>query len=100
MPELPYTALPTPATPIGDLKSWRLILRCTKCNKKVVLALTDIARTHGATLPVWRAIDRLRCHRRLNGTSCGGTPRRVVLAECETYGKTTRITREIVVRDG
>jgi len=58
MPELPYTALPTPATPIGDLKSWRLILRCAKCNMKVVLALTDIARTHGAALPVWRATDR------------------------------------------
>jgi hypothetical protein len=100
MPELPYTALPTPATPIGDLKSWRLILRCAKCNRKVVVALMDIARTHGTGLPVWRAIDRLRCHRRLNGTPCGGVPRRVVLVECDTYGKTTRITREVVVRAG
>jgi nucleoside phosphorylase len=100
MPELPYTALPTPAMPIGDLKSWRLILRCTKCNRKVVLALTDIARTHGAALTVWRAIDRLRCDRRLNATLCGGVPRRVVLAECDTYGKTPRITRQVVVRDG
>lgn len=100
MPELPYTALPTPATPIGDLKSWRLILRCSRCNKKVVVALTDIAKTHGTGLPVWRAIDRLRCHRRLNGALCGGVPRRVVLAECDTYGKTTRITREVVVRGG
>jgi hypothetical protein len=100
MPELPYTALPTPVTPIGDLKSWRLILRCDRCNRKVVLALTDIARTHGAALPVWRAIDRLRCHRKLNDTPCGGIPRRVVLAECDTYGKSTPITREIVVRDG
>jgi hypothetical protein len=65
-----------------------------------VLALTDIARTHGAALQVWRVIDRLRCHRRLNGTLCGGVPRRVVLAECDTYGKTTRITCEVVVRDG
>jgi hypothetical protein len=100
MPELPYTALPTPATPIGELKSWRLILRCVRCNKKVVLALVDIAKGHGATLPVWRAIDRLRCHRILNGTPCGGIPRRVVLVECDTYGKTMRITRECVVRDG
>jgi hypothetical protein len=44
MPELPYTALPTPATPIGDLKSWRLLVRCAKCNRKVVLALVDIAK--------------------------------------------------------
>jgi hypothetical protein len=100
MPELPYTALPTPATPIGDLKSWRLVLRCAQCNRKVVLALGDIANQHGASLPVWRVIDRLRCHRRLDGASCGGIPRRVVLAECDTYGKTTRITREVVVRDG
>jgi len=100
MPELPYTALPTPATPIGDLKSWRMILRCAGCNKVVVVALKDIASKHGAGLPVWRAIDRLRCHRRLNGTLCGGIPRRVVLAECDTYGKTTRITREVVVPDG
>ena len=100
MPELPYTALPTPATPIGDLKSWRLILRCDRCNRKVVLALTDLAAKYGGGLSVWRAIDRLRCHRRLDGASCGGIPRRVVLAECDTYGKSTRITREIVVRDG
>ena len=100
MSELPYTALPTPATPIGDLKSWRLILRCAKCNRKVVLALMDIAKTHGASLPVWRAIDRLRCHRRLDGSPSVGIPRRVVLAEYDTYGKTTRITREVVVRDG
>jgi hypothetical protein len=100
MPELPDGALPTPATPIGNLKSWRLILRCARCNKKVVLALSDIARTHGVALPVWRAIDRLRCHRRLNGTLCGGVPRHVVLADCDTYGKTTRVTREVVVRGG
>ena len=100
MPELPYTALPTPTTPIGDLKSWRLILRCTGCNRKAVIALADIARTHGTGLPVWRAIERLRCHRRLDGRLCGGIPRRVVLAECDTYGKTMRITREVVVRDG
>ena len=100
MPELPYTAPPTPAIPIGDLRSWRLIVRCARCNKKVVLALTDLAAKHGAGLPVWRAIDRLRCHRMLNGASCGGIPRGVVLAECGTYGKTTRIIREIVVRDG
>lgn len=99
MPELPYTALPMPATPIGDLKSWRLIIRCARCYRKVVLALVDIARTHGASLPVWRAVDRLRCQRRLDGSPCGGIPRRVVLAECDTYGKTTRITREVVVRD-
>ena len=99
MPELPYTALPTPVTPIGDLKSWRLVLRCAKCNRKVVLALPDIAKKHGATLPVWRAIERLRCRRTRDGITCGGIPRRVVLAECDTYGKTTRITREIVVRD-
>jgi hypothetical protein len=100
MPELPYTALPTPATPIGDLKSWRLIRHCAKCSRQVVLALVDIAKGHGANVPVWRAIDRLRCHRRLDGASRSGIPRRVVLAECDTYGKTTRITREVVVRDG
>lgn len=99
MPELPYTALPTPTTPIGDLKSWRLIVRCARCNKKVVLALSDLEAKHGAGLAIWRAVDRLRCHRMLNGGSCGGLPRRVVLAECDTYGKTTRITREVVVRD-
>jgi hypothetical protein len=65
MPELPYTALPTPTTPIGDLKSWRLIIRCAKCNRKVVLALPDIAERFGAALPVWRAIDRLRVNAKL-----------------------------------
>jgi hypothetical protein len=64
-----------------------------------VLALSDLVAKHGTGLPVWRAIDRLRCHRVLDGASCGGIPRRVVLAECDTYGKTTRITREVVVRD-
>ena len=75
-------------------------LRCDRCNKKVVLALADLAARHGNGLPVWRAIDRLRCHRRLDGASCSGIPRCVVLAECDTYGKSIRITREIVVRDG
>jgi hypothetical protein len=100
VPELPYSALPTPATPIGDLRSWRLILHCTKCNRKAVAALPDIASKHGDGLTVWRAIDRLRCHRRLRGTLCDGVPRRIVLAEFDTYGKSTRITREVVVRDG
>ena len=58
MPELPYTALPTPTTPIGDLKSWRLILRCAKCNRGVVLALAGLAAKHGAGLPVWRETER------------------------------------------
>jgi hypothetical protein len=100
MPELPYTALPTPATPIGDLKSWRLMIRCDRCNRKAVLALTDLAAKHGEGLSVWRVIDRLRCHRRRDGETCGGIPLRVVLAECDTCGKTTRIAREVVVRDG
>jgi hypothetical protein len=63
MPELPYTALPTPATPIGHLKTWRLVLRCARCNRKVVLALTDLAAKHGPRVPVWRVIDRLWCHK-------------------------------------
>jgi hypothetical protein len=100
MPELPSTAAPTPTTPIGELKSWRLVLRCARCDRKVVLALIDLARKHGARLPVWRAIDRLRCHRRRDGDLCGGLPSSVVLIECETYGKSTRITRQVVVRGG
>jgi hypothetical protein len=64
-----------------------------------VRALVAIAKKHGASLPVWRAIDRLRCHRRLDGASCGGIPRRAVLAECDTYGKTRWVTRKVVVRD-
>jgi hypothetical protein len=101
MPELSYTALPIQTTPIGGLKSWHLIVRCARCNKKVVLALAYLATKHGAGLPVWRAIDRLRCHRMPDGASCGGMPRRVVLAECDTYGKSTRTIREeVVVRDG
>jgi hypothetical protein len=78
----------------------RLVPRCARCNRKVVLAQADLAKSHGTSLPVWKAIDRPRCHRRLDGASRGGSLRRVVLAECDTYGKTTRITREIVVRDG
>lgn len=100
MPELPYTALPTPATPIGDLKSWRLVLRCARCNRKVVLALTDLAAKHVARVPVWRVIDRLRCHRQRDGALCGSLPRSVELVECETYGKSTRITRQVVVKGG
>jgi hypothetical protein len=78
-------------TGVGKWTVTRTILRCDRCDWKVVLALTDIARTHGAALPVWRTIDRLCCHRRLNGT--------VVRAECDTYEKTTGITREVVVRE-
>lgn len=92
--------LPMPTTPIGDLKSLRLVLRCARCNWKVVLALSDLAKKHGTRLPVWRAIDRLRCHRRKDGALCGSLPRSVVLVECETYGKSTRITRQVVVRGG
>jgi hypothetical protein len=44
MSELPFTGLPTRATPVDNLKSWRLILRCARCNRKVVLAVADIAR--------------------------------------------------------
>ena len=77
------------------LKSWRLVVRCAKCNRKVVLALVE----HGTSLSVWRVVDRLRCHRRMDGAICGAIPRRVVLAECGIYGKTMRITREVVVRD-
>jgi len=47
MPELPYTALPTPATQTGDLKSWRLTFRCERCNRKVVLALADARQAAG-----------------------------------------------------
>jgi hypothetical protein len=65
-----------------------------------VLALNDVAAKYGGWLAVWRAIDRLRCHGKLDGSSCGGIPRRVVLAECDTYGKTMRITREVVALDG
>ena len=46
----------------------RLIIRCAKCNRKVMPAVTDIAERHGAGLPVWRAI-RPRRHRRLDGIS-------------------------------
>jgi hypothetical protein len=43
--------------------------------------------------------DRLHRQRPLDGAICGGTSRRVVLAECDTYRKSTRIKREVVVWD-
>ena len=99
MPDLPYTAPPTPLTTIVDLNSGGWCFTAADVTGRSCCP-SVIAEKHGASLPVWRAIDRLRCHWRLDGVSCGGIPRRVVLVECDTYGKTTRITREVALRDG
>lgn len=36
-----------PVTPIGELKSWRLLVQCSRCRRKVVLMLDALAQRHG-----------------------------------------------------
>ena len=98
MPELPYGAAPVPATPIGDLKRWRLEIRCGKCRRAVTLPLEFLAGKYGGHVKIAAVIRRLRCARPGDGDRCGGNPSQV-LCKFNVYGKSLRREQEIVVVD-
>jgi hypothetical protein len=87
MPELPYTADPVPATPIGDMKDWQLQVRCARCGRHTVLALDYVARRHGLRRPVIDVTRHLQCNSFYGQEKCRGRPRLVTLVKVATYGK-------------
>jgi hypothetical protein len=99
MPELPYGATPVPATPIGELKRWRLDIRCGKCREVKALPLEFVAERYGRDIRIADVIRRLRCARERHGGRCGAKPGFVALVEFSVYGSSVRNIREIVVID-
>ncbi|MCW3476314.1 hypothetical protein [Limobrevibacterium gyesilva] len=99
MPELSFNADPVPATPIGDMKGWRLHIQCERCRRHSVLPLDYMAKQHG---PRTRLIDvmlRLRCDSFRGAGKCRGRPRLVTLVKVAIYGKSARKLRQITVVD-
>ena len=99
MPELPLNADPVPATPIGDMREWQLHIQCGRCHRHVVLSLRSLCERLGERVHVAEIIRRLRCDGFRGRERCRGTPKRVILVRVETYRKSTRKLREIVVVD-
>jgi hypothetical protein len=99
VPEQPYNADPTPATPIGGMKDWQLHIQCRQCWRHVVLPLSSVAERLGGRVRIADVIRRLRCTGFRGHERCRGRPKRVTLVKVATYGKSTRKLREIVVLD-
>jgi hypothetical protein len=97
MPELPYGAAPVPVTPLADVRHWQFRITCRKCRRKVVMQVADIIKRHGPKLPIYEAVARLRCNGWTPSGTCRARPAEVVLAEVYTYGKSTRVARQIDV---
>src|ERR1051325_11443327 len=100
MPAPPDNATPIPLTPLGELKSWRLEVNCSRCRRRVTVLVGDLAEQYGPKTRFGPAIERLRCRSDRAGNRCGGTPERVVLAEVFVRGKTASVRRQIVIRPG
>ena len=96
MPELPYTADPVPATPIGDMQNWQLQIQCAWCGRHSVLPLDCVARRHGPRRRVIEVVLRLQCDSFRGRKKCRGRPRLVKVA---IYGKSVRTVRQITVWD-
>jgi hypothetical protein len=99
MPELPHTADPVPATPIGDMKDWQLKIQCARCGRHTVLLLDDLARRCGPRRRVIDVIQHLQCASFRGQEKCRGRPRLVTLVKVATYGKSVRTVRQITVLD-
>jgi hypothetical protein len=100
VPELPPTALPVPATPIGELRRWQLDIRCSRCRRHVVIRVEDLIQRHDRRTRIGGLVRRLRCDGLKGDGRCGGQPSRVVLAEVHVYGKSQRKVREVTVVGG
>ena len=99
MPELPVTADPVPATPIGDLHEWQLHIQCGRCWRHVVLPLGSLAESLGGQTRVAEVIRRLHCSGFRGRERCRGAPKRVALVKVAPYGKSMQKVREIMVVD-
>jgi hypothetical protein len=99
MPELPYTADPVPATPIGDMQNWQLQTQCAPCGRRSVLPLDCVARRHGPRTRVIDVILRLQCGSFRGREKCRGRPKLVTLVKVAIYGKSVRTVRQITVWD-
>ena len=97
MPELPHSAAPVPATPIGDLSGWWFEIRCDHCRRNVSILLDTLAAWHGKQMTVSAALRRLRCSGMRGDQECGRTPYTVTLVKIQMYGKTRQRMRELVV---
>ncbi|MBO0711996.1 MAG: hypothetical protein J2P47_12035 [Acetobacteraceae bacterium] len=100
MPERRVTDVPIPLSPLGELAGWYLNVRCGHCGRRVMQKVADLATRHGARLPVWRLVNRLRCRALMrNGAQCGGKPDLVTLVQGRERRKDFLIIREILVLD-
>jgi hypothetical protein len=97
MPELPYGAMPVPATPIGELGRWQLDIRCGGCRRHVVLPLAYLAKRHGPTVRIATVIRGLRCIGLRGEEKCRARPSHVTLTEVYRYGNSVQKIQEIVV---
>ena len=97
MPELPFSADPVPATPIGDLPGWQLHVWCGRCWHRTEIPLGELAPDYGRQTRVADVVRRLRCHGYRGSVKCGAKPRRVLLVKIAANGM--RKLREITVLD-
>jgi hypothetical protein len=99
MPELPYGSLPVPATPIWQLRAWQLEIQCSRCRRRTVVRLSDLADRYRRDTCVAEIVRRLQCDGFRGDDKCRAKPSRVKLVEVSSYGKSTRRLREVTVLD-
>src|SRR5277367_313545 len=97
VPELPYGSMPVPATPIGELRRWRLDIQCSRCRRHVMLRLEDLLVGHDRSVRIGEIVRRLRCDGYRGEGRCMAKPSRVTLAEVYRHGKSAHIARQIDV---
>ena len=100
MPERHATDVPIPLSPLGELAGWYLSVRCGRCGHRMMQKVGNLATRHGARLPVWRIVNRLRCRALTRSCArCGGKPDLITLVQGRERRKDFLIVREIVVLD-
>jgi hypothetical protein len=99
VPELPYTADPVPATPIGHMQNWQLHIQCARCRRHSKLSLDYLAQHYGSQRRVIDVILRLQCGNFRGSKKCRGRPGLVTLVRVAVYGKSVRPLRQITVVD-
>ena len=100
MPELPYTSMPVPATPIGALKGWELDIQCSRCRRHIRLGVAYLADRYPPDARIGEVLRRPRCGATRGGKVCNAPPSKVKLAEVSRYGKSVIKLREVTVIGG
>src|SRR5260370_23829285 len=102
MPEARPNAAPTPLTALGELRGWRISIRCGKCGRRARVTAESLADHQGSDVRLWRVLGRLRCARPLGiagPARCGDKPSHVTAAEVRAHGKSITVLREVVLLD-